>query len=211
MRPAVMHRARALGVQRVVQGAEDKVTPWEALRGELELPAEACAHIGDDLPDVPVFVRCGFAVTVPHAPQVVRARAHYVTAPRRRHGRRARALRADPRRAGRSSTRSTRPSAPERRTWFPRRAPRIDRLIAWSPILLLGSLAALTYWLDAQVQPPAPRASGASRHDPDLYIENLPRGELRRARATCCSRWRRRAPSTTRTTTASISWRRRSC
>jgi len=77
--PAVMHRARALGVQRVVQGAEDKVTPWEALRGELELPAEACAHIGDDLPDVPVFVRCGFAVTVPHAPQVVRARAHHVT------------------------------------------------------------------------------------------------------------------------------------
>ena len=37
--PAVMHRARALGVERVVQGAEDKLTPWEALRGELELPA----------------------------------------------------------------------------------------------------------------------------------------------------------------------------
>lgn len=54
----------------------------------------------------------------------------------------------------------------------PRRA-RIDRLIAWSPILLLGSLAALTYWLDAQVKAPAPHASGASRHDPDLYIENL--------------------------------------
>src|SRR4030095_11324653 len=28
--PAVMHRARALGVARVVQGAEDKVTPWES-------------------------------------------------------------------------------------------------------------------------------------------------------------------------------------
>jgi 3-deoxy-D-manno-octulosonate 8-phosphate phosphatase (KDO 8-P phosphatase) len=77
--PAVMHRARALGVQRVVQGAEDKVTPWEALRGELDLPKSACAHIGDDLPDVPVFARCGFAVTVPHAPSVVRARAHLVT------------------------------------------------------------------------------------------------------------------------------------
>jgi len=77
--PAVVHRARALGVARVVQGAEDKLTPWEALRSNLGLPASACAHIGDDLPDVPVFARCGFAVTVPHAPTSVRARAHFVT------------------------------------------------------------------------------------------------------------------------------------
>ena len=77
--PAVMHRARTLGVSRVVQGAEDKVTPWESLRSELALPAAACAHIGDDLPDVPVFVRCGLAVAVPHAPPIVRARAHLVT------------------------------------------------------------------------------------------------------------------------------------
>jgi len=53
------------------------------------------------------------------------------------------------------------------------RRPRIDRLIAWSPILLLGSLAALTYWLDAQVQSSVARPNGASRHDPDLYIENF--------------------------------------
>ncbi len=78
--PAVAHRARALGVHRILQGAEDKLTPWEALRSELGLPAAACAHIGDDLPDVPVFARCGFAVTVPHAPVVVRAQAHWVTA-----------------------------------------------------------------------------------------------------------------------------------
>jgi len=78
--PAVMHRARMLGVTRVAQGAEDKVTPWESLRGELALPALACAHIGDDLPDVPVFARCGLAAAVPHAPPAVRARAHLVTA-----------------------------------------------------------------------------------------------------------------------------------
>ena len=77
--PAVMHRARALGVARVMQGAQDKLTPWEALRRELALPAAACAHIGDDLPDVPVFVRCGFAIAVPHAMASVRARAHFVT------------------------------------------------------------------------------------------------------------------------------------
>jgi 3-deoxy-D-manno-octulosonate 8-phosphate phosphatase (KDO 8-P phosphatase) len=77
--PAVMHRARALGIPRVVQGAEDKLAPWESLRIELGLPEAACAHIGDDLPDVPVFLRCGFAVTVPHATPVVQARAHLVT------------------------------------------------------------------------------------------------------------------------------------
>ena len=31
----------------------------------------------------------------------------------------------------------------------------IDRFVAWSPVLLLGALAALTYWLDAQVTAPA--------------------------------------------------------
>ena len=77
--PAVLHRARSLGVARVMQGAQDKLTPWEALRRELVLPPAACAHIGDDLPDVPIFVRCGFAVTVPHATASVRARAHFVT------------------------------------------------------------------------------------------------------------------------------------
>jgi lipopolysaccharide export system protein LptC len=49
----------------------------------------------------------------------------------------------------------------------------LDRLVAWSPVLLLGSLAALTYWLDAQIQPPRPRVDGNARHDPDLYIENF--------------------------------------
>jgi lipopolysaccharide export system protein LptC len=55
---------------------------------------------------------------------------------------------------------------------LPRRV-RIDRLVAWSPVLLLGGLAALTYWLDAQVASSTPRNNGASRHDPDLYIENF--------------------------------------
>jgi len=48
-----------------------------------------------------------------------------------------------------------------------------DRLVAWSPVLLLGSLAALTYWLNAQVQRGAPAFDGSGRHDPDLYIEDF--------------------------------------
>jgi lipopolysaccharide export system protein LptC len=49
----------------------------------------------------------------------------------------------------------------------------LDRAIAWSPVLLLGGLAALTYWLDAQVQPPAPRRDGSERHDPDIIAEGV--------------------------------------
>ena len=217
--PAVMHRARALGIDRVIQGAEDKLTPWEALRGELDLPAAACAHIGDDLPDVPVFARCGFSVTVPHAPPSVRAQRAFRDGARRRQGRGARVVRADPRRPGHASTAASglmnsphahwRFAAPARgahsalraagraderpprslrslppagahsalraagRALMTPRRPRVDRLVAWSPVLLLGCLAALTYWLDAQVQTSGRRDDGSSRHDPDLYIERF--------------------------------------
>lgn len=54
-----------------------------------------------------------------------------------------------------------------------RRRALLDRLVAWSPVLLLGGLAALTYWLDAQVQPPVPRRDGSSRHEPDLFLQDF--------------------------------------
>jgi 3-deoxy-D-manno-octulosonate 8-phosphate phosphatase (KDO 8-P phosphatase) len=77
--PAVAQRARNLGIGHVVQGAEDKLAAWQALRVELSVPPEDCAHIGDDLPDLPVIARCGLGVTVPHAPEPLRRRAHYIT------------------------------------------------------------------------------------------------------------------------------------
>lgn len=78
--PAVTHRARKLNIEHVVLDAADKVPPWEALRRRLGVEPEACAHMGDDLPDVAIFRRCGFAVAVPHAMASVREHAHYVTA-----------------------------------------------------------------------------------------------------------------------------------
>jgi 3-deoxy-D-manno-octulosonate 8-phosphate phosphatase (KDO 8-P phosphatase) len=77
--PAVSHRARLLDVKHVIQNAHDKLTPWRALGASLGIAPAQCAHIGDDLPDLPVLAECGFAVTVPHAPLAVRTRAHYVT------------------------------------------------------------------------------------------------------------------------------------
>ena len=49
----------------------------------------------------------------------------------------------------------------------------LDRLVAWSPVLLLGALAALTYWLDAQVQTQPARRDGSTRHDPDLFLQDF--------------------------------------
>ena len=49
----------------------------------------------------------------------------------------------------------------------------LDRLVGWSPVFLLGALAALTYWLDAQVQAPVARRDGSTRHDPDLFLVNF--------------------------------------
>ena len=60
----------------------------------------------------------------------------------------------------------------------PRARSLLDRATAWSPVLLLGGLAALTYWLDAQVQPPPPRRDGSERHDPDIYVEDFRAVEL---------------------------------
>jgi len=49
----------------------------------------------------------------------------------------------------------------------------LDRLIAWSPVFLLGAFSALTYWLNAQVQPGSAAFDGSGRHDTDLYIEDF--------------------------------------
>jgi 3-deoxy-D-manno-octulosonate 8-phosphate phosphatase (KDO 8-P phosphatase) len=84
--PAVTHRARRLGVAHVLLDVADKLAAWQDLRARLGLAPDDCAHIGDDLPDVPVFQACGFAVTVPHAPATVREHAHYVTAREGGHG-----------------------------------------------------------------------------------------------------------------------------
>ena len=84
--PAVAHRARQLRVPHLVQDAQDKIVAWERLRGELRLPPEACAHIGDDLPDIPLLAACGLAVSVPGAPDFVRGHAHYVTKREGGHG-----------------------------------------------------------------------------------------------------------------------------
>ena len=76
---AVAQRAAMLGVRHVHQSADDKLEAWQRLCATLELEPAQCAHIGDDFPDLPILLRCGMAVTVPHAPDALQRRADYVT------------------------------------------------------------------------------------------------------------------------------------
>ncbi len=50
---------------------------------------------------------------------------------------------------------------------------RLYRWVSWSPLLFLAGLAALTYWLDAQIQKPDVSRSIAPRHTPDLFIDRF--------------------------------------
>ena len=76
---AVEERMRNLGIDSLFQGAQEKLPAFNQLIERQGIAAEAAAFIGDDLQDLPVLKRCGFAATVPDAPVAVRRQAHYVT------------------------------------------------------------------------------------------------------------------------------------
>jgi len=76
---ALERRAQNLGIRHLYQGVEHKLAAFEELLQRLRLTPDQAACMGDDLPDLALLGRCGLAITVPEAPDVVRARAHYVT------------------------------------------------------------------------------------------------------------------------------------
>ncbi len=76
---ALERRAADLGVDLLYQGVEDKRAAFDELTARLALSPEDCGFLGDDLIDLPVLLRCGFAAAVADAAPEVRARAHYVT------------------------------------------------------------------------------------------------------------------------------------
>ena len=76
---AVEVRAAELGITLVEQGASDKRAAFENLIGRLRTSAAAAGYMGDDWVDLPVLARCGFAASVPEAPELVRERVHHVT------------------------------------------------------------------------------------------------------------------------------------
>jgi 3-deoxy-D-manno-octulosonate 8-phosphate phosphatase (KDO 8-P phosphatase) len=75
---AVALRAAELRIAHVLQGVEAKRGRYESLLAELGVAAQDSGYMGDELVDLPVLTRCGFACTVSEAPESVRERAHYV-------------------------------------------------------------------------------------------------------------------------------------
>ncbi len=77
--PIVLRRATDLGIQHVFQGIHDKRSAFQQLLAQTNIAADACGFIGDDVIDLPILSRVGFAASVPNAHPEVRSRVHYVT------------------------------------------------------------------------------------------------------------------------------------
>jgi 3-deoxy-D-manno-octulosonate 8-phosphate phosphatase (KDO 8-P phosphatase) len=77
--PIVARRAEDLGIAHVCQGVYDKRLAFERLLSEKALGAELSGFVGDDVIDLPILTRAGFAASVPNGHPEVRARVHYVT------------------------------------------------------------------------------------------------------------------------------------
>src|SRR5881394_1798135 len=83
---AVEERAKELGIEHVVQGADDKRKGFAGLLRKLKLKSAAVAYMGDDVVDLPVLTRCGFACAPREAPEDVRHRVHFIPSAPAGHG-----------------------------------------------------------------------------------------------------------------------------
>lgn len=72
-------RCRELGVEHLLQGVEDKLAAFHRLRARLGVTSDACACVGDDLPDVPLMREVGLSFAVADAHPQARNAAHLVT------------------------------------------------------------------------------------------------------------------------------------
>ena len=79
-------RMRALGVEHVFQGNDDKLPVYEQLLARLGISPAHSVYVGDDLIDLPVMARAGLAIAVADAHPAVRAQAHWLTSSPGGHG-----------------------------------------------------------------------------------------------------------------------------
>ncbi|HWT72889.1 MAG TPA: HAD hydrolase family protein [Oxalicibacterium sp.] len=75
----VLRRAADLGIAHVMQGIHDKKEAFEELLRTTQTDAAHCGFVGDDVIDLPILTRVGFAASVPNGHAEVRSRVHYVT------------------------------------------------------------------------------------------------------------------------------------
>ncbi|MEI6863647.1 MAG: HAD hydrolase family protein [Candidatus Omnitrophota bacterium] len=72
-------RARDMRVAKAYQGYLNKLIPFENILKRFKVAPEEICFVGDDLIDIPVLKRVGFAVAVPNAVDETKSSVHYVT------------------------------------------------------------------------------------------------------------------------------------
>ena len=77
--PAVVHRAKELGITIVRQKALDKLAGYESILAEAGVSDGEVAYVGDDVTDLPVLRRAGFSAVVAEGAPEAKAAALYVT------------------------------------------------------------------------------------------------------------------------------------
>jgi len=83
---AVEERAKELGIRHVVQGADNKLAAFRQMTRRLKIQPASVAYMGDDVVDLPILTRCGFACAPHEAPEDVRRRVHYIASAAAGHG-----------------------------------------------------------------------------------------------------------------------------
>jgi len=79
---AVEKRMSELGVQHLVQGCGDKVAALDTIISGLNISANECAYVGDDIPDLPLLKHVGFAIAVANAVPALHEQCDYSTSAR---------------------------------------------------------------------------------------------------------------------------------
>jgi 3-deoxy-D-manno-octulosonate 8-phosphate phosphatase (KDO 8-P phosphatase) len=72
-------RAAQLGVTLVHQGVASKLATFEQIVDSMMIEADEVAYMGDDVLDLPVLMRTGFAAAPADAAREVRERVHWVS------------------------------------------------------------------------------------------------------------------------------------
>lgn len=75
----VSRRARELGVKLVYQGVRSKLDAYAAILLKTGLTDDQISYVGDDLADLPLLCRVGFAVAVQDSVPEIKQSADYVT------------------------------------------------------------------------------------------------------------------------------------
>ena len=75
----IQRRAEELGIEFVRTGSANKVEEFERIISSLGIAAENVAYIGDDIGDIELMKRVGFAVAVADAVPQTSAVAKYIT------------------------------------------------------------------------------------------------------------------------------------